>query len=234
MKQALVIPGDISRQPFAGRVQVQAVEIDSAGSVITFVVIFDLARDELEAVLRRLNGQPAVAVTAKPADKSVTPPQVAKMFGVNAGKVVGWIRSGELRAVNIAAKTSGRHPAASTCRNSIHQVRSDSAQLVPRVGAGPPRKRNGLSELASVKIQLRHRRCFAICENAVGLFDRPFDCAMRRRFADLRISLTSRRCANISANCHVHAIVSSDALSVTDVRRFAQLQCHFITCPRDS
>ena len=31
----------------------------------------------------------------------VTPPRVAKQFGVDVHKVLGWIRSGELHAVNV-------------------------------------------------------------------------------------------------------------------------------------
>ncbi len=32
----------------------------------------------------------------------LTPPQVAKRFAVNVDKVLGWIRSGELRALDIS------------------------------------------------------------------------------------------------------------------------------------
>lgn len=38
----------------------------------------------------------------------LTPPQVAELLGVNPGKVIGWIRGGELRATNVAAKLTGR------------------------------------------------------------------------------------------------------------------------------
>ena len=38
----------------------------------------------------------------------LTPPEVAKRYGVNASKVLGFIHSGELRAVNVAASTLGR------------------------------------------------------------------------------------------------------------------------------
>jgi Helix-turn-helix domain len=38
----------------------------------------------------------------------LTPPQVARRFGISPDKVVGWIRCGELRGVNIAAKPNGR------------------------------------------------------------------------------------------------------------------------------
>ncbi len=37
-----------------------------------------------------------------------TPPDVAEQYGVNAGKVLGWIRTGELRATNVAANLLGR------------------------------------------------------------------------------------------------------------------------------
>ena len=37
-----------------------------------------------------------------------TPPELAKLWGVNANKVLGFVRTGELRAVNVAASTLGR------------------------------------------------------------------------------------------------------------------------------
>lgn len=45
----------------------------------------------------------------KPPEKRwLTPPEYAEARGVKPDKVLGWIRSGSLRAVNFAAKTSGR------------------------------------------------------------------------------------------------------------------------------
>jgi len=38
----------------------------------------------------------------------LTPPQVAARLGVDPSKVLGWIRSGELRAANIATRRGGR------------------------------------------------------------------------------------------------------------------------------
>ena len=38
----------------------------------------------------------------------LTPPEVADLFAVNASKVLGWIRAGELRATNVAASLIGR------------------------------------------------------------------------------------------------------------------------------
>ncbi len=37
-----------------------------------------------------------------------SPPELAKLWGVNANKVLGFVRTGELRAVNVAASTLGR------------------------------------------------------------------------------------------------------------------------------
>jgi excisionase family DNA binding protein len=39
---------------------------------------------------------------------TLTPPQVAKHLNVNPGKVLSWIRSGELKAVNVTARRGGR------------------------------------------------------------------------------------------------------------------------------
>ena len=38
----------------------------------------------------------------------LTPPQVAEQLGVNASKILTWIRSGELTAINVAASLLGR------------------------------------------------------------------------------------------------------------------------------
>lgn len=38
----------------------------------------------------------------------LTPPVVAERYGVDVKKIVGWIRRGELRAVNVATCTGGR------------------------------------------------------------------------------------------------------------------------------
>ncbi len=37
-----------------------------------------------------------------------TPPQVAEQFGIDAAKVLGWIHSGQLIAVDVSAKRGGR------------------------------------------------------------------------------------------------------------------------------
>lgn len=38
----------------------------------------------------------------------LTPAEIARAMGVNQGKVVAWIRAGELRGINIAANTDTR------------------------------------------------------------------------------------------------------------------------------
>ena len=45
---------------------------------------------------------------ASPSCRYLTPPQVAERFAVDPAKVLTWIRSGELRALNAATKTGGR------------------------------------------------------------------------------------------------------------------------------
>jgi hypothetical protein len=46
---------------------------------------------------------------ANPATRTkLTPPQVGERLGVSAEKVIGWIRAGELRGMNVAARLGGR------------------------------------------------------------------------------------------------------------------------------
>ncbi len=40
--------------------------------------------------------------------KATTPPKYAEELGVNADKVLAWIRSGELCAIDVSAKRGGR------------------------------------------------------------------------------------------------------------------------------
>ena len=46
--------------------------------------------------------------TATALPPMLTPPQVARRYGVKAERVIGWIRSGELRAINLSSKGSRR------------------------------------------------------------------------------------------------------------------------------
>jgi hypothetical protein len=47
-------------------------------------------------------------VIAAPRKTKVSPPQLAAQWGVDVHKIIGWIRSGELRAVNLATRRDGR------------------------------------------------------------------------------------------------------------------------------
>jgi hypothetical protein len=38
----------------------------------------------------------------------LTPPELARRYGVNVGKVLGWVHSGELNALNLASRLGGR------------------------------------------------------------------------------------------------------------------------------
>lgn len=42
------------------------------------------------------------------ATRYLSPPDVARRYGVDPGKVLGWIRRGELRAVNVVATVGSR------------------------------------------------------------------------------------------------------------------------------
>ena len=45
----------------------------------------------------------------KTARQKLTPPEVARIWGVSADKILGWIRSGELRAID-ASQSRGQRP----------------------------------------------------------------------------------------------------------------------------
>lgn len=44
-----------------------------------------------------------------PASKvKLTPPELAKLWGIDTHKILGWIRAGELRAIDASTKRGGR------------------------------------------------------------------------------------------------------------------------------
>lgn len=43
-----------------------------------------------------------------PTKQKMTPPQVARLWGINPDKVVAWIKSGELRAIDASTRPGGR------------------------------------------------------------------------------------------------------------------------------
>lgn len=46
-------------------------------------------------------------MTATQTPQKITPPQLAREWGIDSDKVLAWIRSGELRAVNAATRPGG-------------------------------------------------------------------------------------------------------------------------------
>ena len=40
--------------------------------------------------------------------RKLTPPEVGRLWGVSPDRIVHWIRTGELRAINVATKRDGR------------------------------------------------------------------------------------------------------------------------------
>ena len=41
-------------------------------------------------------------------DKYITPAELSKRWGINLSKIIGWIKAGELRAINVAQRAGGR------------------------------------------------------------------------------------------------------------------------------
>ena len=75
------------------------------------VDVVQLFRTAIEVLMAQA---PAAAgkQTAKPDDKTsaiLTPPQLAREWGIHVDKVYAWIHSGELRVMNTAVKPGGRH-----------------------------------------------------------------------------------------------------------------------------
>ena len=63
--------------------------------------------------------------------RNLTPPEIARGYGVAVGKVTAWIRAGELRALNLA--NSGCHrPRYSVTPEALEEFER-SRQVVPAV-----------------------------------------------------------------------------------------------------
>jgi transposase len=65
----------------------------------------------------------------------LTPPQLAKRYGVSADKVVGWILAGELAAVNLATVANGR-PRYKIAEEAVQVFEQRRAVVSP-----PPRRK---------------------------------------------------------------------------------------------
>lgn len=53
-------------------------------------------------------GSPPAQLGTAFARSKLTPPQIAQRWGIGTGKVEGWIRAGELRAIDASARRGGR------------------------------------------------------------------------------------------------------------------------------
>lgn len=69
-----------------------------------------------------------------------SPPEVGKLLGVDANKVIGWIRSGELPAINAATTLCGARPRYRVSREALEAFQRRRA-VVPSVR--PPRRKKG-------------------------------------------------------------------------------------------
>jgi excisionase family DNA binding protein len=67
----------------------------------------------------------------------LTPPEVARHLRVNADKVLAWIRSGELRAVNVATGLAGRP----RWRVSLADLKAFIARRSARPAPAPRRRK---------------------------------------------------------------------------------------------
>jgi hypothetical protein len=80
----------------------EAAKLCRSDSLISLVS----AQEVLSACLAAI--KPQARRSEVPSDPRLTPPQVAKRYGVNPDTVRSWIASNELRAVNVAAPGSTR------------------------------------------------------------------------------------------------------------------------------
>lgn len=70
-----------------------------------------------------------------------TPPQVAERFGVSADKVLAWVRSGELRAID-AATRKGERPRYLIDESDLAEFERSRAVVPPTPVARAPRRRD--------------------------------------------------------------------------------------------
>ena len=93
--------------------------------------------DELRNIVERVSH----VATIEMQPGTLTPPQVAKRLRVSPDKVLAWIRSSELRAVNVATRDSTRPRYRVTINDlkAFEERRSTSAGIsVPRRNRRPP------------------------------------------------------------------------------------------------
>mgnify|MGYP000570493865 CR=1 FL=1 len=71
--------------------------------------------------------------------RKFTPPEVARLFGVEPGKIIAWIRAGELRAINGATRR-GQRPRYLVDVADIEAFER-SRQVIPTPAPSPRRSR---------------------------------------------------------------------------------------------
>jgi hypothetical protein len=71
-------------------------------------------------------------VSAAPS-RWLSPPQIAKQLGIDPDKVIGWIRTGQLNAVNVASHVGGRprYRISSESLENFLRLRSTSPEPKP-------------------------------------------------------------------------------------------------------
>ena len=92
---------------------------------------------------------PPYAVSAPPELTYFNPAQVAEMWGISHDKVLGFIKSGELRAFNVASKNSRRPqfkiPSAALREFEEQRSGRDPARSVPRPSGRRPSRKSSAS-----------------------------------------------------------------------------------------
>ncbi len=76
-------------------------------------------------------------------DKYLTPPQVAKLLGTDAGRVLAWIRAGKLQAFNLSEGGRPRWKVSPTDLQSFLQTKSN--QVTP-----PRQERRSIAKPAKI------------------------------------------------------------------------------------
>ncbi len=75
--------------------------------------------------------------------KVLTPPQLAERYGVSVDKITGWIRSGELVALNLAAAADGKRPRYKITEEAVSAFEA-AREVTPPTAVAPRRKKTNL------------------------------------------------------------------------------------------
>jgi transposase len=75
-----------------------------------------------------------------------TPKEVAARYGVDIDKVYGWLRTGLLPSINVAAKPGGRKPRYTIRQQNLDHFEQARATKAPPPGRSRKRKNPGVEE----------------------------------------------------------------------------------------